>query len=59
MARKCTCINCKAEDFVRGLYPKLDDRWVLHVAADIVKTMRASVSEIRRDCDDVGGGQQP
>ena len=40
MARKCTCIRCKAEVFVRGIYPKLDDETVLAVAKKILKALR-------------------
>lgn len=49
MARICTCARCKAEDFVRGVYPKMNDRRVLLVAQDIVKAMYASVEETRSE----------
>ena len=46
---KCNCVRCKAEDLVRGIYPKMDDKRVLLVATDIVKALRSSVAETRRD----------
>ena len=45
MARPCTCVRCKAEVFVHGIYPKMDDRRVLAVATDIVRALRSSVEE--------------
>ena len=57
--RKCTCIRCKAEEFVHGIYPKMDDRRVLEVATEIVKALHSSVDETRRTCTDVGKVQVP
>lgn len=47
MSRHCTCVRCKAEDFVRSVYPNMDDRRVLAVATDIVKALRSSVEQSR------------
>lgn len=47
MARQCTCVRCKAEDFVRSVYPKMDDRKVLAVATEIVKALRLEVKHER------------
>ena len=47
MTKICNCTRCKAEDFVRAVYPKMNDRRVLLVAQDILKTMYASVEETR------------
>jgi len=49
MARKCTCIRCKAEDFVRSIYSQMDDKRVLAVATEIVKALHSSVAESKRD----------
>lgn len=57
MTRKCTCIRCKAEEFVHGIYPKMDDHRVLEVATEIVKALRSSVAESRRSCVDVSTPQ--
>jgi hypothetical protein len=51
MARICTCTRCKAEDFVRSIYPNLDDRRVLLMAQDIVKAVYASYAENRPKAD--------
>lgn len=58
MARACTCIRCKAEEFVRGVYPKMDGKRVLSVATDIVKALRSSVDESRRTCFDVSAATE-
>lgn len=50
MSRPCTCIRCKAEELVRNIYPKMDDKRVLIVATEIVKVMHSSVAETRREC---------
>jgi hypothetical protein len=41
MARKCTCIRCRAEALVRSIYPKLDEK-VRAVAEKILKAMRTA-----------------
>lgn len=50
MPKQCTCVRCKAEDFVRSIYPKMDDKRVLLVATEIVKALQSSVAESKRDC---------
>lgn len=43
--RKCTCIRCKAKDYVLSIYPDMDDSRVLLVAEKIVKALRKSIQE--------------
>lgn len=50
MTRQCTCVRCKAEELVRGIYPKMDEKRVLIVATAIVKAINSSVDETRRVC---------
>lgn len=47
--RKCTCIRCKAKDYVLSIYPDMDDHRVLLVAEKIVRALRSSIAESRLD----------
>lgn len=41
--RKCKCVRCQAKDFVRGVYPSLDNLQVMAVAEQITKALRHAV----------------
>jgi hypothetical protein len=44
-SRVCTCIRCRAKEFVSTTYPNLDDEQVLAIATQITKVLqRAAVS---------------
>jgi hypothetical protein len=47
MGKPCTCVRCRAEELVRGIYPKMDDKRVLAVATDIVKALPTSFRSTR------------
>lgn len=48
MHRKCTCVRCKAKDFVLSVHPSLDDMQALAVAEKIVKALHSSIIGSRR-----------
>lgn len=43
MHRKCTCIRCRAKEFVSATYPSLDEMQVLAVATQITKALQRAV----------------
>lgn len=47
MAKQCTCIRCKAEEMIRKIYPKLNDRQYLMIATELVKAIRLNVDKAR------------
>lgn len=43
--RKCTCIRCKAQEYVLSIYPEMDKRRALLIAQDITKALRKGVED--------------
>jgi hypothetical protein len=58
--RKCTCIRCKAQEYVLSIYPQMDHARALLIAERITNALRDGVEDTGKlFTDDVSTMREP